>query len=119
MAADFVPTRKMADLVDAHAPSEQVLPLQVGHLAPLAHDLHAQHEAVDGLVALEQAARHVGVRGQQRLVQQRLQPHGQVVVLLRRVDGGVEQLGERAQSASGPHAQENQCHQRLSRWIGQ
>ena len=49
-----------------------MLPLDVGNFAALLHDLNAQHEAVDELVLLEEAAGHVDVRVEQDLVEQDL-----------------------------------------------
>lgn len=52
--------------------SQEVLPLSIGDLSTLPHDLHTQHEAVDELVLLEEATGHIDVGVEQDLVQQDL-----------------------------------------------
>lgn len=71
-----------AYLVHASSSSEKVEPLFLGDVPSLYHDLHTQHETVDGLVLLEEAAGHVSVGAEQRPVHQNLQPHVQVTLRL-------------------------------------
>jgi len=71
---------------------QEVLPLGIGDLPALPHDLDAQHEAVDELVLLEEAAGHVDVGVEQDLVQQDLEAVFQHAALLRRLDGAVKEL---------------------------
>lgn len=87
-----------------------MLPLSVGDLVTLLHDLHAQHEAVDELVLLKEAARHVDVGVEQDLVQQDLETLFQHAALLGRFDGGVEKLNvERDQNNDATEIQRNIC----------
>ncbi|TNN26586.1 hypothetical protein EYF80_063278 [Liparis tanakae] len=65
---------------------QEVLPLGIRDLPALPHDLDAQHEAVDELVLLEEAAGHVDVGVEQDLVQQDLEAVFQHAALLRRLD---------------------------------
>lgn len=81
-----------ADLVLGSGASEEDEPLVVCDLALLCQDLHTQHEAVNSFVLLEQASGDVGVGAEQGSIQKDLQPRAQLVVLLRRLHGVVEQL---------------------------
>lgn len=58
----------------------------------LAHDVDAEHEAVDELVLLEESPGNIGVRSEEGLLQEDCQALLQAVTLLRRFDCCVEQL---------------------------
>lgn len=75
--------------------SEEEVPLGLRQLPLLAHDLHAEHEAVDELVLLEEPSGDVGVRGEEGLLQEDVQAVLQVIRLLRGFNRCVEQLQEK------------------------
>lgn len=90
-----------AHLLHGGPSPQEVLPLGVGDLAPLLHDVHTQHDAVDELVVLKEAPGHVVVGVEQYLVQQDLKALVQHVALLRRLDGGVEELKKQKKQMQG------------------
>ena len=69
---------------------QQEVPLSVADAAALPQDVHAQHEAEDELVLLEQAARHVCVRGHGGVVDK----VSQVFLQVRRFAGALYVGGE-------------------------
>lgn len=71
-----------AHLLHGGPSPQEVLPLGIGDLAPLLHDVHTQHDAVDELVVLKEASGHVVVGVEQDLVQQDLEALVQHVALL-------------------------------------
>lgn len=69
---------------------QQRPPFLVGHLSSLAQDPDGDHERVDHLVLLEQPAANVGEHVEAHVVDENLEPLGDVVVLL----GPLEALRE-------------------------
>lgn len=79
-------------LLHACSATEEEIPLSLSQQPLLAHDLNAEHEAVDELVLLEKPPGNIGVCSEQGLLQEDGQAVLQIVGLLGSFDRCVEQL---------------------------
>ena len=81
-------------VVEADAARQQEAPLLLVDLLLVLHQVDAQQEGEQELVLLEQRAANVAVERVGEVLAQVLQPLGQVLALLRVVDGQYEQVDE-------------------------